>query len=99
AIRVRCWPTNRIRGFGQLGKRKLHIGRSGRGHGYCSGSGEVHRKGWWCGEMVRLRWQWRCVDGDGVVLAAEMEAAAAGGDFGVVVPGVSWTKGEESGDA
>nr|GFA17150.1 hypothetical protein [Tanacetum cinerariifolium] len=27
-----------------------------------------------CGEMVRLRWQWRCVDGDGVVLAAEMEA-------------------------
>nr|GEZ02679.1 hypothetical protein [Tanacetum cinerariifolium] len=33
AIRVRCWPTNRIRGFGQLGKGQLHMGRSGRGHG------------------------------------------------------------------
>nr|GEW58800.1 hypothetical protein [Tanacetum cinerariifolium] len=46
AIRVRCWPNNRIRGFGQLGKGQLHMGRSGRGHGYCSGGGEVHRKGW-----------------------------------------------------
>nr|GEZ77478.1 hypothetical protein [Tanacetum cinerariifolium] len=33
AIRVRCWPTNRIRGFGQLGKGQLHMGKSGRGHG------------------------------------------------------------------
>nr|GEU50170.1 hypothetical protein [Tanacetum cinerariifolium] len=46
AICVRCWLTNRIRGFGQLGKGHLHMGRSGRGHGYCLGSGEVHRKGW-----------------------------------------------------
>nr|GEU53374.1 hypothetical protein [Tanacetum cinerariifolium] len=37
---------NRIRGFGQLGKGQLHMGRSGRGHGYYSGGGEVHRKGW-----------------------------------------------------
>nr|GFA49507.1 hypothetical protein [Tanacetum cinerariifolium] len=35
------------------------------GWGWCGGG---------CGEMVRLRWQWWCVDGDGVVLAAEMEA-------------------------
>nr|GEU82081.1 retrovirus-related Pol polyprotein from transposon TNT 1-94 [Tanacetum cinerariifolium] len=35
-----------IRGFGQLGKGHLHMGRSGRGHGYYSGGGEVHRKGW-----------------------------------------------------
>nr|GEZ16708.1 hypothetical protein [Tanacetum cinerariifolium] len=41
AIRVRCWSTNRIRGFGQLGKEQLHIGRSGSSHGYCSGGGEV----------------------------------------------------------
>nr|GEX94470.1 hypothetical protein [Tanacetum cinerariifolium] len=46
AIRVRCWSTNRIRGFGQLGKGKLHMGRSGCSHGYCSGGDEVHRKGW-----------------------------------------------------
>nr|GEW01631.1 hypothetical protein [Tanacetum cinerariifolium] len=35
-----------IRGFVQLEKGQLHMGRSGRGHGYCSGGGEVHRKGW-----------------------------------------------------
>nr|GFC76498.1 hypothetical protein [Tanacetum cinerariifolium] len=46
AIRVRSWPTNRIRGFVQLGKGQLHMGRSGRGHGYCSGGGEVHKNGW-----------------------------------------------------
>nr|GEU30171.1 hypothetical protein [Tanacetum cinerariifolium] len=46
AIRVRCWPTNRIRGFVQLRFGQGHMGRSGRGHGYCSGGGEVHRKGW-----------------------------------------------------
>nr|GEV41664.1 hypothetical protein [Tanacetum cinerariifolium] len=46
AIRVRKWLTNRIRGFVQLGKGQLHMGRSGRGQGYCSGGGEVHRKGW-----------------------------------------------------
>nr|GEU38210.1 hypothetical protein [Tanacetum cinerariifolium] len=33
AIRVRCWSTNRIRGFVQLGKGQGHMGRSGRGHG------------------------------------------------------------------
>nr|GEX76347.1 hypothetical protein [Tanacetum cinerariifolium] len=51
AIRVRCWPTNRIRGFGQLGKGHLHMGRSGSSHGYCSGGGEMHRKGWFSGSQ------------------------------------------------
>nr|GEZ50442.1 hypothetical protein [Tanacetum cinerariifolium] len=37
---------NEIVGICQLGWGQLHMGRSGRGLGYYSGGGEVHRKGW-----------------------------------------------------
>nr|GEU79285.1 hypothetical protein [Tanacetum cinerariifolium] len=59
AIRVRCWPSNRIREFVQLGKGQDHMGRSGRGHGYCS-CVCVHRKArvrgsvFWREKMLRL---------------------------------------------
>nr|GEU54220.1 integrase, catalytic region, zinc finger, CCHC-type, peptidase aspartic, catalytic [Tanacetum cinerariifolium] len=45
-----------IRGFGQLGKGQLHMGRSGRGHGYyscmcvCTGKAEV-KDGWFGGKV------------------------------------------------
>nr|GEX15521.1 zf-CCHC domain-containing protein/UBN2 domain-containing protein [Tanacetum cinerariifolium] len=38
--------SNEIIGICQLGRGQLHMERSGRGHGYCSSDGEVHRKGW-----------------------------------------------------
>nr|GFA31375.1 hypothetical protein [Tanacetum cinerariifolium]GFA31385.1 hypothetical protein [Tanacetum cinerariifolium] len=38
--------SNEIVGICQLGFGQGHMGRSGRGQGYCSGGGEVHRKGW-----------------------------------------------------
>nr|GEZ28824.1 UvrD-like helicase, ATP-binding domain, P-loop containing nucleoside triphosphate hydrolase [Tanacetum cinerariifolium] len=38
--------SNEIIGICQLGFGQGHMGRSGRGQGYCSCGGEVHRKGW-----------------------------------------------------
>nr|GFA53702.1 hypothetical protein [Tanacetum cinerariifolium] len=47
----------------------------------------------WYGKMVWLRWQWRCVDGDGVVLAAEMEVSGGGVTVEMVAMAWRWCRG------
>nr|GFB74442.1 hypothetical protein [Tanacetum cinerariifolium] len=42
-------PCVSPRGFGQLGKGQRHMGRSGRGLGYCSGKVDAQEIAWGCG--------------------------------------------------
>nr|GEU95342.1 Gag-Pol polyprotein [Tanacetum cinerariifolium] len=63
------------------------MGRSGRGQGYCSGGGEVHRKGWvwelvdkpFGKSIIKLKWLWKNKkDEDQTVIRNEARLVAKG---------------------